>query len=131
DVVLAEMTIVCDIPSTPHECPPHDVISAPSDCETTADLAAPIRSQFSRDMDLRSFLDHLKVSYTGAVPEGGPAQPPAFTYRYLDATRALEIRFAEPLDRFRAVKVELTEGVVSAVDNQPLAAWSFTFITGS
>ena len=127
----AETPIDVVIPSTPREIPPHVVFTAPIDGETTADRAAPIRIQFSRDMDLRSFRDHLKVSYTGAVPEGGPAQPPAFTYRYLDATRALEIRFAEPLDRFRAVKVELTEGVVSAVDNQPLAAWSFTFITGS
>jgi Big-like domain-containing protein len=119
------------IPSTPREIPPNVVFTAPIDGETNADRATPVRIQFSRDMDLRSFRDHIKVSYTGAAPEGAPAQPPAFTYRYLDAPRALEIRFAEPLDRFRSVKVELTDGIVSAVDNQPLPPWSLTFTTGS
>jgi hypothetical protein len=127
----AETPIDVVIPSTPREVPPNVVFTAPIDGETSADRSAPVRIQFSRDMDLRSFRDHLKVSYTGTAPEGAPAQPPAFTFRYLDAPRALEIRFAEPLDRFRTVKVELTEGIVSAVDNQPLAAWSFTFTTGS
>jgi hypothetical protein len=119
------------IPSTPREIPPTVVFTAPIDGDTSADRTSPVRIQFSRDMELKSFRDHVKVSYTGAVPEGAPAQPPAFTYRYLDATRALEIRFAEPLDRFRSVKIELIEGIFSAVDNQPLAPWSFTFTTGS
>jgi hypothetical protein len=127
----AETPIDVVIPSTPREIPPQVVFTAPIDGENSADRTTPVRIQFSRDMDLRSFRDHIKVSYTGAVPEGAPAQPPAFTYRYLEATRALEIRFAEPLDRFRAVKVELTEGIMSAVDNQPLVPWSLTFTTGS
>jgi hypothetical protein len=127
----AETPIDVVIPSTPREIPPTVVFTAPIDGDNGADRASPVRIQFSRDMDLKSFRDHVKVSYTGAVPEGAPAQPPAFTYRYLDAPRALEIKFSEPLDRFRGVKVELTEGIVSAVDNQPLAPWSFTFTTGS
>jgi len=28
------------------------------------------------------------------------------------------------------VKVELLEGIVSAIDNMPLAPWSMTFTTG-
>lgn len=127
----AETAIDVVIPSTPREIAPSVVFTAPVEGESSADRTSPIRIQFSRDMDLKSFRDHIKVSYTGAVPEGAPAQPPAFTVKYLDAPRALEIRFAEPLDRFRTVKVELTEGIVSAVDNQPLAPWSFTFTTGS
>jgi hypothetical protein len=127
----AETPIDVVIPSTPREIPPTVVFTAPIDGDSSAERATPVRIQFSRDMDLKSFRDHIKVSYTGAVPEGAPPQPPAFTYRYLDAPRALEIRFAEPLDRFRNVKVELTEGVVSAVDNQPLAPWAFSFTTGS
>jgi hypothetical protein len=127
----AETPIDVVIPSTPREIPPTVVFTAPIDGESSAERALPVRIQFSRDMDLKSFRDHIKVSYTGPVPEGAPAQPPAFTYRYLDAPRALELRFAEPLDRFRTVKVELTDGIFSAVDNQPLAPWSFTFTTGS
>jgi len=127
----SETPIDVVIPSTPREIPPTVVFTAPIDGETSADRAAPVRIQFSRDMDPKSFRDHVKVSYTGQVPEGAPTQPPAFTYRYLDAPRALEIRFAEPLDRFRSVKIDLTEGILSAVDSQPLAPWSFSFMTGS
>jgi hypothetical protein len=119
------------IPSTPREIAPQVIFTAPIAGDTAAERAAPIRVQFSRDMDMRSFRDHIRVSYVGAVPEGAPAQPPAFSYRYLDGPHALEIRFAEPLDRFRAVKIDLIEGIVSAVDNQPLAPWSLTFTTGS
>jgi Big-like domain-containing protein len=127
----AETAIDVVIPSTPREVPPQVVFTAPIEGDNSADRATPVRIQFSRDMDMRSFRDHIRVSYSGTVPEGAPAQPPAFTFRYLDAPRALEIRFAEPLDRFRNVKVELSEGIMSAVDNQPLAPWSFSFTTGS
>ena len=59
-----------------------------------------------------------------------PAAPPAFTIRYNDGTRGLEIRLSAPLDRFRPVKVDLLEGILSAIDNQPLAPYSLTFTTG-
>jgi len=119
------------IPAVPREIPPAVVFTAPIEGETNAERNTTVRVQFSRDMDPRSFRDRIRVSYTGAVPEGAPAQPPGFTVRYNEGSRAIEIRFAEPLDRFRTVKVELTEGITSAVDNQPLAPWSFTFTTGS
>jgi hypothetical protein len=119
------------IPAAPREIPPQVVFTAPIEGETSAERTTTVRIQFSRDMDARTFRDRIRVSYTGTPPEGAPAQPPPFTYRYNDGARALEIRFAEPLDRFRTVKVELTAGIVSAVDNQPLAPWSFTFTTGT
>jgi hypothetical protein len=119
------------IPSTPREIGPEVIFTAPIEGDTSADRATPIRIQFSRDMDARSFRDRIRVSYVGAVPQGAPPAPPAFSFRYLDGPHALEIRFAEPLDRFRNVKIELLEGIVSAVDNQPLSPWSLTFSTGS
>ena len=119
------------IPAAPREIPPTVVFTAPISGETNAERNTAVRIQFSRDMDARTFRDHIRISYTGAVPEGAPAQPPAFTFRYNEGSRAVEIRFAEPLDRFRPVNVALTEGITSAVDNQPLAPWSFTFTTGS
>ena len=127
----SETTIDVVIPAAPREIAPEVVFTAPIAGESDVDRASPIRVQFSRDMDARTFRDHVRVSYTGTPPEGAPAQPPPFTYRYNEGTRALEIHFAEPLDRFRGVKVQLIEGIVSAVDNQPLAPWSFTFTTGS
>ncbi len=109
---------------------PDVVFSTPTADETDADRAAPIRIQFSRDMDGKSFSGRVKVSYAGPPPAGAPAVPPMSTVRYVDGRRALEIKFATPLDRFRQVKVELLEGILSNVDNQPLAPYALTFTTG-
>ena len=109
---------------------PEVVFSTPTADETDADRAAPIRIQFSRDMDGKTFGGRVKVSYAGPLPPGAPPVPPVSTIRYLDGNRALEIRFAAPLDRFRQVQVELLEGILSNVDNQPLAAYALKFTTG-
>jgi hypothetical protein len=106
------------------------VFTAPLAAEVDADRSSPVRIQFSRDMDPRSFRDRIRVSYQGQAAPGASVAPPGFTIRYLEGPRALEIKFAEPLDRFRAVKIDLLEGIVSAIDNQPLAPWSLTFTTG-
>ncbi len=126
----AETPIEITVPPTPREVPPTVVFTAPIAGETDADRAVPIRIQFSRDMDARTFRDRVRVAYTGTAPPGSPATPPSFTYRYVEGTRALELRFSEPLDRLRTVKIDLLEGILSAVDNQPLAPWSLTFTTG-
>jgi len=106
------------------------VFSTPTADETDADRAAPIRIQFSRDMEGKTFSGRVKLAYTGPAPAGAPPAPPAFTVRYLDGTRALEIRLSAPLDRFRTVKVDLLDGIMSAVDNQPFAPYTLTFTTG-
>jgi hypothetical protein len=108
---------------------PQVVFSTPTADETDADRAAPIRIQFSRDMDPRTFGGRVKVSYTGAAAPDAPAMP-NFSVRYNEGTRALEIRLAAPLDRFRTVKVELLEGINSNIDNQPLKPYTLTFTTG-
>ncbi len=126
-----ETPVEITVPPAPREIPPTVVFSAPISGETDADRATPVRIQFSRDMDPKTFRDHVRVSYTGTAAPEAPAAPPAFTYRYNEGTRALEIRFASPLDRYRSVKIDLLEGIMSAVDNQPLAPWSLTFTTGS
>ena len=77
-------------------------------------------------MDPKSFRDRIRITYVS----GAAATPPAFTYRYVEATRALEIKLSAPLDRLRTVKVDLLEGITSTFDNQPLAPWSLTFTTG-
>ena len=66
----------------------------------------------------------------GPVPQGAPPAPPAFTVRYIEGNRALEIKLASPLDRYRTVKVDLLEGILTNLDNQPLAPYSLTFTTG-
>jgi hypothetical protein len=110
--------------------PPPDVIfSAPIADDTDVDRSAPVRIQFSVDMDPRSIKDRVKVTYVAR--EGGPIPPPppAYTATYNDPAHAVEIRFEAPLERFQEVKVELLEGI-TALDGQPLKPWSLTFTTG-
>jgi hypothetical protein len=123
-------TVVEVAVALPQQPAPQVVFSTPTTDETDADRAGAIRIQFSRDMDGKTFSGRVKVSYTGPAPPGAPPAPPSFTIRYLEGTRALEIKPSAPLDRFRVVKVDLLEGIASAIDNLPLPPWSFTFTTG-
>jgi hypothetical protein len=124
-----ETVVEVAIPPPP-QVPPQVVFSTPTADETDADRAGPIRMQFSRDMDPKTFSGHVKLSYTGPAPAGASAAPPTFSIRYLEGNRALEIKLSAPLDRFRPVKVELLEGILSNLDNLPLAPYTLTFTTG-
>jgi hypothetical protein len=126
----AETPIEITVPQTPREVPPTIVFTAPIPGEIDVDRTSPVRIQFSRDMDPRTFRDHIRVSYTGTAPAGAPAAPPPFTARYNEGSHSIELKFNDTLDRFRNVKIELTEGILSNIDNQPLAPWSLTFTTG-
>ena len=112
----------------PPEPPPKVIFSAPVAEETDVPLAAPVRLQFSRDMDGRTFRDHVRIRYTGRnAPPTTP--PPPFTLTYNDGTRALEIRFKGPLERFQTVTIDLLDGI-AATDRQVMAPFSLTFTTG-
>jgi hypothetical protein len=120
-----------DIVVTPvvKEAPPQVIFSAPVADELDVAPNVTIRVQFSRDMDPRSFRDHVRVSYP-SPPQGAPAPTaPSASVVYREGNRALEIKFARPLERFLAVKVELLDGV-AAVDGQALPPWTLTFTTG-
>jgi Bacterial Ig-like domain len=125
----AETAVEVAMPPPP-QAVPQVVFSTPTADETDADAAGAIRIQFSRDMDPRTFGGHVKMSYSGPAPAGAPASPPNFSIRYNEGTRALEIKPSSPLDRFRTVKVELLNGILSNIDNQPLAPYTLTFVTG-
>jgi hypothetical protein len=125
-----ETPIEVSVPAAPREIPPTVVFTAPIASEVDADRTSPIRIQFSRDMDAKTFPNHVRVAYTGPAQPGAEAAPPNFKVPYNECTHALELRFGAPLDRYRIVKVDLLEGIFSAVDHQPLAPWSFTFTTG-
>ena len=118
------------VPAPPRAPAPTIIFSAPSAADTDVDRGAPIRIQFSVDMDPRSLRDRVKVSYVPSGAGGSPTPPPpAFTAKYIDAAHALEITFEQPLERFQQVKVELLEGI-TALDGQPLKPWSLMFTTG-
>lgn len=116
------------VPTRPVEPPPTVIFSAPLADDTEVDPNAPVRIQFSRDLDPDTLPNRVRVSYTGGKPGAAPPAPP-FTAAYQDATRSVEIRFAQPLERFQTVRIELLEGI-QALDGQPLAPWTLTFSTG-
>ena len=112
--------------------PPEVVFSAPTDDETDVATTATVRIQLSRDINQSTLRNHIAVSYVQAqgLERGEPDTPKIeFTYQYNQASRVIELRFARPFERFRAVKVEFLEGVLGT-DTQPLKPWTLTFTTG-
>ena len=114
------------VPTRPAEPPPTVIFSAPVKDDVDVDRSAPIRIQFSRDLAGKTIPNRVRVAYVG---NQAGAMPPAFTATYQEASRSLELKFAQPLERFQQVTVELLEGI-TAFDGQPLAPWTLTFTTG-
>lgn len=111
--------------------PPEVVFSAPIEGESDVALSASVRIQFSRDIDPSTFRGRIAIRYADGGAQAGVAEipPTEYTTRYLPGTRVLEIRFVNPLERFRTVALQLLEGIVGS-DKQPLAPWTLTFQTG-
>lgn len=105
---------------------PEVVFSAPTGGEIDVAPATNIRVQFSRDIDPSTFRNRVRVTYEGADPSATGLE---VTTQYLPGTRVLEIKLREPLEPFRTVVVQLTEGVLGT-DKQPLQPWQLTFQTG-
>ena len=118
-----------DEPATPAAPPePGEVVfNTPTDGEIDVSLTAPVRVQFSRGLDPASITGQIRVTYLGDVPADVP--PIEFKHAYDAANRALEIRFARPLDRFRTVKVELLEGL-KTFDGALVKPWTVTYSVG-
>ncbi len=116
------------VPAAP---PPEVVFSAPTQDETDVPVSASVRIQFSRDIDPATLKGRLRVQYLGPEKAAGSEPPLAleFTTEYRAATRVLEIRFSQPLQRFRTLRVDLPEGVLGT-DQQSLRPWMLTFMTG-
>jgi len=107
---------------------PADVIfNSPTDGETDVSPTAPIRVQFSKGLAEATIAGRVRASYVGAAPD---AVGPALKITYDAANRALEIRFAQALEAFRTVKVEIVEGV-TAFDGAAVTPWSLTFTVGN
>ena len=128
-----ETPLPVDVPVTPPEPPPAVVFSAPVADETDVDGRVIVRVQFSRDMDARSFKDHLRVTYVAADVPGKPAAAPrpvpSWAFNYNVGSRGIELKFAAPLEPFQTVRVELLAGI-KAIDGEPLQPWALTFTTG-
>jgi hypothetical protein len=113
------------VPAAP---PPEVVFSAPTTGETDVQPTTNVRVQFTRDIDPATFKGRVRARYIG--PEGEPGvEIPGLTTEYRAPNRVLEIRFPQPLERFRTVEVELADGVMGT-DKQALVPWKLTFTTG-
>ena len=112
--------------------PPEVVFSAPTEDETDVMTSTNVRIQFSRDLDPATLKGRIRASYVRAqsLERGEPDTPPIeLTTQYNAPSRVLEVRFTKPLERFRTVKLELSEGIIGT-DAQPLKAWTLTFSLG-
>jgi hypothetical protein len=113
--------------TTPTPPQPLEVVfSSPTSSEVAVSPESRVRVQFSRGANPSSLPGQVRVTYLGAEP--GTAGP-EFTQSYDPATRALELRFAAPLDRLRTVRVDLLDGI-KAFDGGAFAPWSLTFSVG-
>ena len=105
------------------------IFSSPTEGDINVALGSSVRVQFSRGIDPASIAGQIRVTYIGTAAPGAPESTPEFKHSYDLGTRAIEIRFASPLDRFRTVKVELLDGI-KAFDGAPVTPSTITFSTG-
>jgi Bacterial Ig-like domain len=113
--------------------PPVEVVfSSPTEGETDVSLTSPIRIQFSRSIEPATLKGKIRINYAGAESvERGEAQAPAIEVKtsYDAGTRALELTFTRPLERFRTLRLELLEGI-KAFDGAEVKPWRLTFSLG-
>ena len=127
----SEAVAEVQMPERPKLPPAEVIFSAPVPDDEGVERSASVRIQFSRDVDPKTIANVVRVSYVqpADAPPDGP-KPPGFTVTYNDGAHAIEIKFAQPLERFQKVRVELLEGVKS-LDGQAVKPWTLTFTTGS
>ena len=111
---------------------PEVVFSAPTQDETDVSMGTNVRIQFSRDIDQATLKGHIKAHYieSQTIERGEPTTPAAeFTMQYTGPTRMLELRFTQPLQRFRTIHIDLTDEIIGT-DKQPLVPWTLSFDLG-
>ena len=110
--------------------PAEVVFSSPYEGEVDVPVTASVRIQFSRGLDPDTIAGQVRVSYVGTALPGAPqSAPPEFQHTYDVGTRAIEITFTQPPDRFRTVQVELLDGL-RTFDGAPVSPWTLTFAAG-
>jgi hypothetical protein len=111
---------------------PEVVFSTPTQDEADVSMSAHVRIQFSRDINPATLKGHITARYLESqTRERGEVDTPTaeFTTQYVAATRVLELRFTKPLERFRTIRIELSEEILGT-DKQPLKPWTLSFDLG-
>jgi hypothetical protein len=121
--------VAIDLPPPP---PVEVLFTAPTDGEVDVRAGERIRMQLSRDLNPATLKDRIRISYSSKdSADRGEAQPPSveFTFNYTAENRSLEIRPAQPLERFRLVTIEILPGV-KGTDGGDMPPFKLTFTTG-
>jgi hypothetical protein len=128
EAAAPEVSAPVEEPSAPAVplMPVEVVFSTPTPDETDVSATTTVRVQFSRGLNTATLAGQIRVGYLGAEP-GSP--PLVFTPTYDAANRAVEIKFAQPLERFRTIRVEFLEGL-KGFDGAPFVPWTLTFSVG-
>jgi hypothetical protein len=103
------------------------VFSSPYEGETDVPVTSTVRLQFSRGLDPKSIDGQIRASYVGGAPDG--AAPLEFQHGYDAGTRAIELKFTSPFERFRTLQIELLDGL-RAFDGAPVRPTTITFSAG-
>lgn len=126
-----------ETPPIPQMGPPPEVIfSDPAEGESDVAQRAPIRLQFSRDMNPDSFKDHVRWMFatldaanTSSNTSRETERHPEF--KYDRAKRSLEIRLSlDDSASYKNVVIELLDGI-AATDGAKLKPWHLTFSFGA
>ena len=116
-----------DTPAPVASLPPLEVVfSSPTPDESDVPADTTVRVQFSRGVNPATLTGNIRVFYAGAAPDGAPI---SMLQTYDAASRAIVIRFPQPLDRFSTVRIELLGGL-KAFDGGAFAPWTLSFMTG-
>jgi Bacterial Ig-like domain len=102
------------------------VFSSPTPDETDVSATTSIRVQFSRGLNPSALAGQIRVGYLGAASD---SMPPQFQHSYDAANRAVEIKFTQPLEPFRTIRVEFLDGL-KGFDGAPFRPWTLTFSIG-
>lgn len=126
-----------EVPAIPQMGPPPEVIfTDPAEGEFDVSLKAPIRLQFSRDMNPDTFKGNVRWTFTTVdavnVGAGTPREAERHPeFKYDKAKRSLEIRLAlDDSATYRNVILELSDGI-AATDGARLKPWQLTFAFGA
>jgi hypothetical protein len=108
------------------------IFHAPGQDEAGVSLRAPVRLQFSADLDVSTLPANVTAEYsTEDSRDRGEPQPPAIrvTIAYDGKDRRVTIQPSVPWERFREVRVRLSDGI-RGTSGARLAPFALRFTTG-
>lgn len=108
------------------------IVHAPRQDEAGVSLRAPVRLQFSADLDPSTLAGNITLQYSVEDSrERGEPEPPVihFTASYDGQDRSVTVRPATPWERFREVRLRLSDGIRNT-SGAPLTPFTLAFTTG-